>query len=308
MIRKIAAAYSLALAAACVMAQSPQAAPAAPAAATASTDDDLTIHYKGPGVVAPELLSINGKFDAIEHCKKLDGDERLLIAVDRTGKAQTILFLKSLGSDLDEMARHVVELDKFKPGAVDGAPANVGVAVAMSLEACRMEKKDQNGRKQSYIELRSQPEQTLELVEEPEDALTELPPKPGTTAWNKMTQGLYHVGGGVSAPVLIHSVTPEFSEEARRAHYGGICLLSVVVDMNGLPQNPRVVRPLGMGLDDEALKTVRQFRFKPAMKDGKTPVPVMITVEVNFRSSSSGAGSMAPGTSNLPPFAVSPSY
>jgi TonB family protein len=47
--------------------------------------------------------------------------------------------------------------------------------------------------------------------------------------------------------------------------------------------NPRVVRALGMGLDEKALDAVRQFKFKPAMKDGKTPVPVTITIEVNFR-------------------------
>jgi len=95
--------------------------------------------------------------------------------------------------------------------------------------------------------------------------------------------GLYHIGGGVAAPVLLHQVDPEFSDEARRAKYQGICMISIIVDTNGNPQNPRVVRPLGMGLDEKALEAVRQFRFKPAMKDGKTPVPVMITVEVNFR-------------------------
>jgi TonB family protein len=95
--------------------------------------------------------------------------------------------------------------------------------------------------------------------------------------------GLFHIGGGVSAPQILHEVDPEFSDEARRAKYQGICLISIIVDTNGNPQNPRVVRPLGMGLDEKALEAVKQFRFKPAMKDGKTPVPVMITVEVNFR-------------------------
>jgi periplasmic protein TonB len=95
--------------------------------------------------------------------------------------------------------------------------------------------------------------------------------------------GLYHIGGGVAPPQILHEVDPEFSDEARRAKYQGVCLISIIVDVNGNPQNPRVVRPLGMGLDEKALEAVKQFRFKPAMKDGKTPVPVMITVEVNFR-------------------------
>lgn len=95
--------------------------------------------------------------------------------------------------------------------------------------------------------------------------------------------GIYHVGGGISAPVPLNSVEAEFSDEARRAKYQGICLIQMIVDAHGMPQEPRVVRPLGMGLDQKALEAVRKYRFKPAMKDGKTPVPVMITVEVNFR-------------------------
>jgi periplasmic protein TonB len=95
--------------------------------------------------------------------------------------------------------------------------------------------------------------------------------------------GVYQIGGGISAPVPLNSVEAEFSDEARRAKYQGVCLISMIVDANGMPQNPRVVRALGMGLDEKALEAVRKYRFKPAMKDGKTPVPVMITVEVNFR-------------------------
>src|ERR1035437_1331409 len=95
--------------------------------------------------------------------------------------------------------------------------------------------------------------------------------------------GLYHVGGGISAPVPLIQPEAEFSDEARRAKYQGLCLISVIVDAQGNPQNPKVVRALGMGLDEKAMEAVRKYKFKPAMKDGKTPVPVMITVEVNFR-------------------------
>ena len=95
--------------------------------------------------------------------------------------------------------------------------------------------------------------------------------------------GLYRVGGSISQPVPLNNVEAEFSDEARRAKYQGVCLISVIVDAQGNPQNPRVVRALGMGLDEKALEAVRKYKFKPAMKDGKTPVPVMINVEINFR-------------------------
>jgi TonB family protein len=93
--------------------------------------------------------------------------------------------------------------------------------------------------------------------------------------------GLYHVGGGVSPPVLIYSVDAEFSDEARRAKYQGVSVVSLIVDAHGMPQRIRVVRKLGMGLDEKAVEAVRQYKFKPSTYQGK-PVPVEITIEVNF--------------------------
>jgi TonB family protein len=95
--------------------------------------------------------------------------------------------------------------------------------------------------------------------------------------------GLYQVGGRISAPDVIHSVEAEFSDEARRAKYQGVCLISLIVDAQGNPQDIRVARALGMGLDEKAIEAIRQYKFRPAMKDGKTAVPVMITIEVDFR-------------------------
>lgn len=89
-------------------------------------------------------------------------------------------------------------------------------------------------------------------------------------------------GEGVSAPQLIYSVDPEFSDEARRAKYQGVCVVSLIVDAQGNPQNIQVARALGMGLDEKALEAVKQYKFKPAYYKGH-PVASIINVEVNFR-------------------------
>ena len=94
--------------------------------------------------------------------------------------------------------------------------------------------------------------------------------------------GLRHVGGGVSAPVPIFEVEPEFSEEARKAKFMGVVTVNLIVDAKGMPQNVHVLRGVGMGLDDKAVEAVKQYRFKPAMEAGK-PVPVQLNVEVNFQ-------------------------
>ena len=94
--------------------------------------------------------------------------------------------------------------------------------------------------------------------------------------------GLYHIGGGVSAPQLIYQVEPEFSEEARKAKVAGNVLVTLVVDASGHPQRVRVLRGIGMGLDEKAVEAVKQYRFKPAMSGGK-PVPVEVNIDVNFQ-------------------------
>jgi TonB family protein len=104
---------------------------------------------------------------------------------------------------------------------------------------------------------------------------------PGS-GWNT-GGGLAQVGGRVSAPVPLFQPEAEFSDEARRAKYQGVCLVGLIVDAQGNPQNVHIVTALGMGLDEKAMEAVRKYKFKPAMRDGKTPVPVYVQVQVNFR-------------------------
>jgi len=93
--------------------------------------------------------------------------------------------------------------------------------------------------------------------------------------------GAYRPGRGVSAPKVIYSPDPQYSEEARKAKYQGTVTLWAVIGPDGIPKALRVDRSLGMGLDEEALKAVRTWRFEPGTKDGH-PVPVQINVEVSF--------------------------
>jgi TonB family protein len=94
--------------------------------------------------------------------------------------------------------------------------------------------------------------------------------------------GIYHVGNGVSAPQLVYAADPKYTDEARRARYGGIAVVSLVVDAQGHPQNVQILRHLKMGLDEAAVEAVKQYKFKPATLEGK-PVPVEVDMEVNFR-------------------------
>jgi len=94
--------------------------------------------------------------------------------------------------------------------------------------------------------------------------------------------GVMHIGGGVSRPIVLYQVEPEFSEEARKAKFSGSVTVYLYIEPDGTPSHVRVVQGVGMGLDEKAVEAVRQYRFKPAMKDGK-PVRVDLYVAVNFQ-------------------------
>jgi TonB family protein len=93
--------------------------------------------------------------------------------------------------------------------------------------------------------------------------------------------GVFAIGNGVSRPEVVSKVEPEYSEEARKAKYQGEVWLSVVVDEKGIPQDVKVTRKLGLGLDEKAIEAVMKWRFRPGLKDGK-PVAVRATIAVSF--------------------------
>ncbi len=90
------------------------------------------------------------------------------------------------------------------------------------------------------------------------------------------------IGGSVSAPVVLYTANPEYTNEARQAKLSGAVLVRLEVDSAGMPTNVRVVRGIGKGLDEKAVEAVEQYRFKPAMEDGR-PVTVEMNIEVNFQ-------------------------
>ncbi len=88
----------------------------------------------------------------------------------------------------------------------------------------------------------------------------------------------------VKPPALLSSVSPQYTPAARRAKLRGTVLVSLLVDVHGKPQEVKVVKSLGLGLDEEAVGAVRQYEFTPAVNRATgEPVPFRMNVEVQFR-------------------------
>lgn len=85
-----------------------------------------------------------------------------------------------------------------------------------------------------------------------------------------------------SPPRSIFAPDPEYSEEARKQKFQGTTVLEITVNVDGTVSNISVVRFQGFGLDENAVRAVRQWKFEPAIRNGSA-VPVRIGVEVTYR-------------------------
>ena len=96
--------------------------------------------------------------------------------------------------------------------------------------------------------------------------------------------GVYRAGGGVSAPRLLSQLRPSYTADALDRRITGSVFLEVVVGRDGVPMSLHVVRSLDPGLDEEAIKAVRQWRFVPGLRAG-VPVDVLVSIVVDFQIS-----------------------
>jgi TonB family protein len=87
---------------------------------------------------------------------------------------------------------------------------------------------------------------------------------------------------GKSRARPIYQKDPEYTEEARRAGISGTVMLALTIDINGVAHDIRVLQSLGHGLDEKAVEAVQQWKWEPALEDGK-PIESKIAIGVEFR-------------------------
>jgi TonB family protein len=170
------------------------------------------------------------------------------------------LKLKQGGSEADAEAlyQHALSLQAHNSSAA---------ATTMQLYALLLRKQNRNAEADQYEQQAGQIYRTR-IAE-----LTRSSASAGT---------VHRVGSGVTAPMVVDKVEPEYSEEARAAKFQGTVLLYVEIGPDGLAHNISVKRTLGMGLDEKAIEAVQQWKFRPGAIDSQ-PTTVAATIEVNFR-------------------------
>ena len=153
--------------------------------------------------------------------------------------------LRSLGFGLDEEAIKAVQQWQFEPDPENEKPSRVAMYVPVRFRLDR----------QIYG--------------------AQLPSAASETDIFQIAEG------GITVPRIISRVEPGYTEEARTAKVGGTVVLFAEISSAGTVENVVVLHKLGKGLDESAVRAIKQWKFSPALKDGRA-VAVMITIEMNF--------------------------
>ena len=236
----------------------------------------------GPTVSMPSLLNAEIAPLMAPQCDtRFAGRTVLALIVDAQGKAQNVQFVSPAANNADRLAVAIALLDRFSPGLNDSKPVATSIMLEIKVDGCMIRKQGPNGKPTISVRLRKLPTQELEPYGG-FPSLIRYGPQTGLTGIRDASE-IREIGKSISHPIPLHTPAAQFSDEGRRKGIHGTCTIEMVVDAHGLPQRPRVVKPLEASMDEQALIAVDQFRFKPAMLDSIEPVPVRITVEVNFQ-------------------------
>lgn len=96
--------------------------------------------------------------------------------------------------------------------------------------------------------------------------------------------GVYRPGNGIDNPTLLSSAQPNYTSEGMMRRIQGTVALDCVVQANGQVGKCDIVKPLDSdqyGLDGEAIKAAKRFKFNPGKRKGE-PVAVLVRIELTF--------------------------
>jgi TonB family protein len=232
-------------------------------AAQAPQAAQTRVYKAGDGVLAPVVVKeVKPQYTADAMRARVEGVVALECVVQPDGTVGEARVTKALNPGLDQEAIKAVKQWRFKPGRKDGRPVPVLVILEMTF-TLRDTPAAGGAAKAPLFPVR--------------------PLTAGDTGVKSQAEAspVYKPGQGVSAPVVVKEVKPQYTPDAKEAKIQGTVTLECVVETDGSVGDVAVTKSLDTGLDQEAVKAARQWRFTPGKKDGKA-VRVQISFEMTF--------------------------
>ncbi len=186
----------------------------------------------------------------------IEGRVFLQFVVNKNGKAQDLNVIRGVGNGLDEEAKRLVTEANFTPGKQRGKLVNVRMSLPI----------------------------TFKLSEhEPAEPKDDLPPPPEEQEEEDnffiSVEDMPELKGGLAG--LQQKV--QYPEMAQKAGIEGRVIVQFIVNKKGKVEDPRVIRGIGGGCDEEALRVVKEAEFEPGRQRGN-PVRVQYSLPITFRA------------------------
>jgi TonB family protein len=174
-----------------------------------------------------------------------------------------------LPSDFDQLANALSEAQFL------GLPGEVGRRVEDAEKVVLTVKTDRQSKAVLTYDLATAPPPFIAAVKLADGLAAKLP-------WENLNEPK----NGILGPFPLRKVEPQYTEEARKAGLRGSAIVQVQVKPDGTvaADGITIIEGLGMGLDEKATESVKQWIFKPAYKDGKPAgITMPVSVQVEFR-------------------------
>lgn len=218
--------------------------------------DQDGIYFVGPEVTAPVLKMVAAaNYPNAQEIGKdnVQGFTVYAAVVDPAGRPQHMQLLHSHGPEFDRTALGAIRVCRFEPARLAGKPVPVWIDLRVVFHSNRSP---------------ATPQIVIAERDLPVADMTKLLEK-------------HHGTIPYTAPIPIHTVDASFADPFVAHPWVQVAVVDVLVDLQGLPKQVRVVRGLGFGHDEKATAAVSRYRFLPATNHGK-PIEARRSIEVPF--------------------------
>jgi TonB family protein len=201
------------------------------------------------------IFQPNPQYSKAARREKITGSCLIGATIDANGVPENVRVVTSLEPSLDHNSVEAIKTWRFNPALQDSSvPVPFEVTIVVTFWR----------------------QDTMFL------SFTTIEPKPSSAIVSSTTGD---AAKDITPPVPLNAdeVQAEYSAYGRLAQISGVCVVAFIVDTNGVPQNVRVVRSLESSMDENVVAAVDELRFKPALKDGTTPVPVEVIMPFSFK-------------------------
>ena len=232
-------------------------------------------------VVVDEMPELIGGIQVIQEqlqypriAKEAGVEGRVIIqfVVDEQGRVVDPQIVKGLGSGLDEEALRVLNLTRFKPGKQHGQAVPVKMSLPFTFRLGDSVATGDDVRSlDEPLTLRPSQMPQGEVAMSMKVAEAESEIKVVVDEMPELVGGLKALEAQLKYPII-----------ARRAGIEGRVIIQFVVDEQGRVVDPQILKGIGGGCDEEALRVLHQARFEPGRQDG-TPAKVMMSVPITFK-------------------------